>query len=85
MFSLLLRPDILGVETGREEAVTHFLAWVKGAAPNAPGEEILLPGEIERRTREQRQALGIPLDAATLAELVALGERLDVPAAGLAA
>ncbi|MFO1035688.1 MAG: malate/lactate/ureidoglycolate dehydrogenase [Geminicoccaceae bacterium] len=85
MFSLLMRPDVLGVETGREEAVTHFLAWVKGAAPNVPGDEILLPGEIERRTREQRLALGIPLDPATLAELMALGERLGVPAAGLAA
>jgi LDH2 family malate/lactate/ureidoglycolate dehydrogenase len=46
-----------------------FVTTLK-ATPCAPGiEEILLPGEIEWRTREQRQRTGIPLPEVTWARI----------------
>lgn len=54
-------------------------------APTAPGSaEILLPGQIELRTREQRERDGIPVPAATWDALAALAGELDValPGAG---
>jgi hydroxycarboxylate dehydrogenase B len=40
-------------------------SWVRASPPVAAGSGVLLPGEIERRTRAQRERDGVPLDAAT--------------------
>jgi uncharacterized oxidoreductase len=48
--------------------------------PRVPGiEAILLPGDPERRTLQDRTARGIPLDEQHWAKLVELAERLGVP------
>jgi len=49
------------------------------SSPRAKGvEEIFLPGEIEHRKREQRLAEGIPLGPKTYADLVEIGERMNL-------
>jgi uncharacterized oxidoreductase len=54
------------------------VAYVKSSRP-APGfDEVLVPGELEFRTRRQRQADGIPVDAATHAGMRDHGARLGV-------
>ena len=45
--------------------VARLAAWVQGSPPAAPDGEVLLPGEIERRTRVTLLRNGIPLDATT--------------------
>jgi len=40
-------------------------AWVKASPPVSAGGEVLLPGEIERRTRLERERDGIPIDPVT--------------------
>jgi uncharacterized oxidoreductase len=45
--------------------IARMAAWVKASPPATPGGEVLLPGEIERRTRRVREASGVPLDAVT--------------------
>jgi uncharacterized oxidoreductase len=64
----------------------HFLREVNDLAgnvrtcPRAEGvEELLLPGDPERRTRARRTREGVPLDDGTWAQLVALAERLRTP------
>jgi LDH2 family malate/lactate/ureidoglycolate dehydrogenase len=50
------------------------------ACRKRPGvEEILVPGERSSRKAAERRKSGVPLDAATLAELRELGARLKVP------
>jgi uncharacterized oxidoreductase len=63
----------------------HFLREVSGLAtsvktcPKADGvQEILVPGEPERRTRAARQQSGITLDDGTWKQLTTLAERLKV-------
>ncbi|MBO0703116.1 MAG: Ldh family oxidoreductase, partial [Candidatus Dormibacteraeota bacterium] len=49
------------------------------AVPAAPGfDEVLVPGEPERRSRERRGG-GIPIPAATWGALLGLAERFEVP------
>lgn len=65
----------------------HFLREVSGlgnnvkTCPRAEGApEILLPGEPERRTAQQRRQTGISLDDGTWKQLVTLAQRLKVEA-----
>jgi LDH2 family malate/lactate/ureidoglycolate dehydrogenase len=54
-----------------------------GEVPPAPGvERVLVPGDPERISRERRAREGIPVPAATWAELQAIGERFGVPLRG---
>lgn len=48
---------------------SRFVDWVKASPPAAPGGEVMVPGDIERRTRAERQQQGIPLDEMTWTEL----------------
>jgi uncharacterized oxidoreductase len=58
--------------------VGELIAYVK-SAPVAPGfQEILMPGEPDFRTLEERQAKGIPLDPNTWQQIRAIAESLHV-------
>ena len=52
---------------------------IKGSRRRPGVDEILVPGERSARTAEANRRLGVPLGAATVAELDALAERLGVP------
>ena len=66
---------------GREAQVRESsqLAEYVRATPRAPGvEAILLPGDPERNTLNQRKADGIPIEEAHWAKLIEAANRLDV-------
>ncbi len=49
------------------------------ASPPAPGrEEVLVPGDLERRSRRRRAVEGVPIPGATWGELARIGERFGV-------
>jgi len=80
MTSIVFDPDaFLGRQAFAEE-IARMASWVRASPPAGPGAEVLLPGEIERRTRAEREATGIPLDAVTRRQIAgsvaALGVRL---------
>jgi uncharacterized oxidoreductase len=78
MFSIVIDPARLaGVDWMRRE-IDGFVGYVKGSPPADPASPVLVPGDPERRSREERRRAGIPLDAATWAELVAAGEAMGV-------
>jgi uncharacterized oxidoreductase len=65
MLSLVFDAEAFcGADAFRAE-IARLAAWVKASPPAAPGGEVLLPGEIERRTRARMERDGIPLDAMT--------------------
>ena len=64
--------DAFKAEIGR------LAAWVKASPSAVPGEEILLPGDIERRTRTRLERDGISLDAVTRRQIVDSVRPLDV-------
>ncbi len=80
VFMLLVDPGHLG---GAE----HFASEVRGlidfvrSCPRIEGvEEILLPGDPERRTLAERTRSGIPIDEGNWAQLAELAEKLGVQA-----
>jgi LDH2 family malate/lactate/ureidoglycolate dehydrogenase len=62
-----------------EAQAAEFCAELARTAPATGFEEVLVPGEIELRTRERRVREGVPVPAATWSELQALkgGERYE--------
>jgi uncharacterized oxidoreductase len=70
MCSIYIDPDRLPDRMAFDAETDAFIDWVKASPPAAPGGEVLLPGDIERRTREQRLRDGIPLDDTTTAEII---------------
>jgi uncharacterized oxidoreductase len=69
MCSIYIDPDRLPDRAAFDAETDAFLEWVKASRPAVPGGEVLLPGDIERRTREQRLRDGIPLDDTTIGEI----------------
>lgn len=67
--------DPARVDTG--EALTteinRYSAWVKGSPPRDGNCKVLFPGERARRTRMQRLRDGIPVDKATLEQILQTG------------
>ena len=71
MLSIVFDADAFcGADAFRAE-IARMAAWVKASPPITPGGEVLLPGEIERRTRARLERDGIALDAVTRRQIAA--------------
>ncbi len=80
LFMLLVDPARVGGREHFAREVAGLSEFVRGC-PRAPGvEEILLPGDPERRTFAARTAAGVPFDAGNWNELVKLAASLGVAA-----
>jgi hydroxycarboxylate dehydrogenase B len=69
MLSIILDPSRFQEEAAFGAEVNRFIAWVKSSAKAAPDGDILMPGEIEERTKAQRLRDGIPVDDTTWAQI----------------
>jgi uncharacterized oxidoreductase len=67
MLSIVFDPAAFGPEAAFADEVARLAAWVKSSATVAGG-EVLLPGEIEARTRARRIQEGIEISERTWAE-----------------
>jgi uncharacterized oxidoreductase len=65
MLSIILDPSRFQEDAAFGAEVSRFVAWVKSSAKAAPDGDILMPGEIEERTKAQRLRDGIPMDETT--------------------
>ncbi len=78
-FFLALRSDLFMTREDFDSRMQTLRERVT-AQPRADGfEEVLMPGEPEARTEEERRARGIPMTADVLASLQAEGERTGHP------
>ena len=71
MLSIYIAPSLYDAEGTVATEIARFVAWVKASPPARADVPVLLPGEVERRTRAERERHGVPLDDATRADLVA--------------
>jgi hydroxycarboxylate dehydrogenase B len=88
MLSIYIAPAIYDNEGFVLAEAKRLVEWVKASPPVKPGEPVLTPGDVERRTRAARQAGGVPLDAKTWSDLIAAAESVGIDkgrAAALAA
>ncbi len=69
LLAIVIAPQRLGDTGGAFVEARAMLDYFRSAAPMDPAHPVLLPGEIEARTRAQRMADGIRIDAATWKQL----------------
>lgn len=79
MLTVAFDPAAFGGAGFFAEDIYRLVAWVKGSPPIEAGGDVLLPGEVEDRTREKRERSGIPIDRETFARIVAAGQSVGVP------
>ncbi|MBO0848264.1 MAG: malate/lactate/ureidoglycolate dehydrogenase [Pseudonocardia sp.] len=65
MLSVYLSPSHFGTRDEFERIGRSYLEWVLSSRPIDPASPLLLPGDVEQRTREARLAEGIPLPSDT--------------------
>lgn len=78
MLSIYLDPQRFQEQREVTAEIERFIAWVKSSEKATPGGEILMPGEIEARTKHQRLRDGIELDETTWKSLVDTGKSLGL-------
>ncbi len=78
MLSLIFDPAAFCGADEFAAEIARMATWVKASPPAVAGGEVLLPGEIERRTRRTREASGVPLDVVTRKQIADSVRGLDV-------
>jgi uncharacterized oxidoreductase len=82
MLSIYLDPGQFG-SASFAAAAKEYALYVKASRPATPGVEVLVPGEVEARTRAARLREGIPLQVATWAAIKETAAGLGVEAPGV--
>src|SRR5687767_9367718 len=79
MFTMLIDPArMAGLDWFRRE-IDGFVEYVKASPPIDGAAPVLVPGDPERRAREERTRTGIPVDATTWEEVLEAGEKVGLP------
>jgi uncharacterized oxidoreductase len=78
MLSFYVDPKVVDPESMFSDDIARYIAFFKSAKPATPGEEVLIPGEPEERTRAERSKEGVPLPDDTWAAILATAREVGV-------
>lgn len=78
MLSIYIDQRHFGADCDFDPEVRRFIEFVKTSRTISPNGEILVPGEIEQRTRARRLADGIELDGVTWRQILGTCRSLQV-------
>ncbi|HLT02257.1 MAG TPA: malate/lactate/ureidoglycolate dehydrogenase [Geminicoccaceae bacterium] len=78
MLSVIVDPEVFGDRSRLQGEIEALIGYVKSARPRPGFEEVLVPGEPERRRRAERLAHGIELDERTWAEILDAARKLGL-------
>jgi uncharacterized oxidoreductase len=78
MLSIYLDPARFQDDAAFTAEVARFVAWVKSSEKFAADGDILMPGEIEERTRARRLQSGIDIEETTWRQIVATAAEVGV-------
>jgi len=79
MLSIYLDPERFAGRDYFEREALDYAAYVRSSRPAQGHDEVLIPGDKERRSRVLRLRDGIPLSQVGLARLNSVAEQLSVP------
>jgi uncharacterized oxidoreductase len=85
MLSIFIDPAVYDSEGTVLAEARRFVDFVKASPPVKPGEPVLAPGDVERRTRAARLATGVPIDDKTWSDLLAAGAAVGIDGRKIAA
>ena len=78
MLSIVIDPLVLSTAEAFHCEVQRFIEFVKSSRTVTPGGEILMPGEIEQRTKARRLRDGIEVDDVTWSQIAAVRRTLGL-------
>jgi uncharacterized oxidoreductase len=78
MLSIYMAPSRFQSEPAFAAEINRFIDWVKSSEKIDPNGQILMPGEIEERTKTQRLRDGIDIDDTTWSQIVQAGESVGL-------
>lgn len=78
MLSIILDPSFFQTDAAFAAEVQRFIAWVKSSEKVVQDGDILMPGEIEERTKQQRLRDGIDIDDVTWRQIVETAKNVGV-------
>jgi uncharacterized oxidoreductase len=78
MLSVIVDPEAFGERGRLQDEIAALIGYVKSARPRPGFDEVLVPGEPERRRRAERLARGIEVDERTWAEIMASARMLGL-------
>jgi hydroxycarboxylate dehydrogenase B len=78
MLSIYVAPAVYDKENTVPAEVARFVEWIKSSPPARADSPVLLPGEVERAMRRERNANGIPLDDKTRDDLIAAATSVGI-------
>ncbi|MBI2490846.1 MAG: Ldh family oxidoreductase [Candidatus Rokubacteria bacterium] len=78
--TLLVRANLRGHDSHGVAQVADLLGYARSAPLAAGAKEILVPGEPEARTEQERRARGVPLDDETWRQIRACAAEAGVDA-----
>jgi uncharacterized oxidoreductase len=77
MLSVLVSPERIGTLEAFGGEMAQVLAWVQSENTERPG-QVLLPGQPEQATRQQRLDEGIPIDPTTLEQIASAASEVGL-------
>jgi uncharacterized oxidoreductase len=80
MLSIYIAPAVYDASGGVLAEAKRFVDYVKASPPAAPGQPVQGPGDVERRTRADRRANGVPLDDTTWNDLIEAAKSVGIDA-----
>jgi uncharacterized oxidoreductase len=78
MLSVVFDPGVFGGAEFFQADIERLIEWTRASPPVMPNEPVLLPGEVELRTRRDREAHGIPIDTESWSQISAKAIQLGV-------
>jgi hydroxycarboxylate dehydrogenase B len=78
MLSVIVDPDVFGDRRQLMGEIDALIGYVKSARPRAGFDEVLVPGEPERRRRAELLAHGIDVDERTWTEILGAARTLGL-------
>jgi uncharacterized oxidoreductase len=69
MLSVIIAPGAMGEVAAIEREIAAATAWIKSSRPRPGFDEVLTPGEPERRKRAQRHAHGVQVDSESWSQI----------------
>ena len=78
MLSIFIAPAVYDASGGVAHEAARFIEFVKASPPAKAGEPVKAPGDVERATRKQRLASGIPIDDTTWSDLATAAQSVGI-------
>ena len=78
MISIVIDPNKLVDNSSLQEELKLLIDYVKSSPNASEAEPVVLPGEIERKRREERLKSGIDIDDETFEQIMKASESLQI-------